>query len=378
MAWTERYVRDDAAGGADGTNNTTNASTGAWTLAEAIANYAAGQRINVRAGTYANTTTSRTLATAGTTTAPIWWRGFNTTPGDCDTDFSLTLPEITFTTGAFRITNSYQTVSNLKITASANTTGALHDDGGSTLGIHLDRLDVENTNAHATAYAFLTASSHMAVYSRCRFKATSTASAVCQCTSASSAPRFDFIGNHFEGGGTGLNVSTGEFYRLIANIFNNNGGSAFVDAGAGTVLVMGNAFYSPGTDGCRFSATKTRHVVLANNLFEDCLYGINNTSGTNSALFVRIGNGFYNMTSGNESGFGDHPSISEISLSASPFVNAGAGDFTTAAGNARGGGQPTKFMGLSLTNYLDAGAVQHQGTGGAGGPAMLINGGLVQ
>src|SRR3954447_7437305 len=104
MAWTERYVRSDAAGGGDGTTNTNSGANGAWTLAEAVANEAAGMRINVRAGTYASTTTSRTFAAAGTTTAPIWWRGFNSTPGDIDSDPTLTKPSLTFTTGQLSIT----------------------------------------------------------------------------------------------------------------------------------------------------------------------------------------------------------------------------------------------------------------------------------
>src|SRR5512138_3864162 len=84
MAWTERYVRSDAAGGGDGTTDAASGANGSWTLAEAITNEAAGMRINIKAGTYTNTTTDRTFAAVGTTTAPIWLRGYKATAGDMD------------------------------------------------------------------------------------------------------------------------------------------------------------------------------------------------------------------------------------------------------------------------------------------------------
>src|SRR5688572_31804779 len=105
MAWTERYVSVAGGGAHDGTSE-----ADAWTLADAIAAYGTGQRINVKAGTYANTTTGRTFATAGTTTAPIWWRGYNTTIGDLDdvVDGAASGPQITFTTGLMTISGAHQ------------------------------------------------------------------------------------------------------------------------------------------------------------------------------------------------------------------------------------------------------------------------------
>src|SRR3712207_3595128 len=130
MAFTERYVRADAPGGGDGTTDSNAGANAAWTLAEAITNVAAGHRVNVKAGTYATTTTARTMSTAGTTTAPIWWRGYKTTPGDMDGTVShgtfasgAEIPVFTFTTAALTFSGAHQIVANIDVQG-ARTTGA--------------------------------------------------------------------------------------------------------------------------------------------------------------------------------------------------------------------------------------------------------------
>lgn len=75
MAWTERYVTVAGAGAHDGTSE-----GNAWTLAEAIAAAAAGQRVNVKAGTH-TVASDRTFGTAGTDASAIWWRGYNSEIG---------------------------------------------------------------------------------------------------------------------------------------------------------------------------------------------------------------------------------------------------------------------------------------------------------
>ena len=61
-------------------------------------------RINVKAATYANTTNTRTLAIAGSATVGMMWRGYQTTPGDQDTQAAMAvavagtnIPYFTFT-----------------------------------------------------------------------------------------------------------------------------------------------------------------------------------------------------------------------------------------------------------------------------------------
>src|SRR6478752_9864249 len=177
MAWTERYVRADANGSGDGTTDTNSGATGAWTLAQAISNAAAGQRVNIRGNgsAYANTTTDRDFATSGSATQPIWWRGFNNVIGDCDTNFALTVPSITFTTGRWLISGSHQIFSNLAVTgAQVVATGGqlqIYTGGGD---IHLDRVTVQNTSANAESRAVQNAVAGPVACTRCAFVATAT------------------------------------------------------------------------------------------------------------------------------------------------------------------------------------------------------------
>ena len=76
MAFTERYVTSGAGGGGSGTSGSP------WTFAEAITNAVAGDRINVQSD--AAYSIGATTFGAGTFAAPILWRGYDATIGDCD------------------------------------------------------------------------------------------------------------------------------------------------------------------------------------------------------------------------------------------------------------------------------------------------------
>lgn len=75
MGYTEKYVTVTGAGAHDGSDE-----ANAWTLAEAVAAAAAGDRVNIKAGTYA--LTGNVTLPGGTVVAPICWRGYYSTIGD--------------------------------------------------------------------------------------------------------------------------------------------------------------------------------------------------------------------------------------------------------------------------------------------------------
>lgn len=371
MAWTERYVRSDAAGGGDGTTNTNSGANGAWTLAEAITNVAAGHRVNVRAGTYANTTTNRTFATAGTTTAPIWWRGFNTSIGDIDSDNSLTKPAITFTTGRFIANAQHQYFSNLDISGAAVTasSGQLVVGAATAGTVWFDRCRIENTAANANGAAFyVSGAGNGAIITRSRIKATTTA------TSASYCSRYlRIVGCLVDGGDTGILADTSSsVFSCVGTIVKGAGAHGIRCNGVVNFYIANCTVYSSGTDGIRISGIPTLHCtihgcILSNNGG----YGINNSTGTDTNFTTRMFNSFYSNTSGPENGFGDSPSIGSQTETSSPFTAAGSDDFSLATGAlAISNSWPGDFETLSsLISYLDCGAVQKAPGGGGGGLA---------
>lgn len=366
MAWTERYVDAAAAGGGDGTTTATSGANGAWTLAEAIAAYAAGQRINVKAGTYANTTTSRTFGTSGTTTAPVWWRGYNTTAGDIDTNNSLTKPAITFTTGQMVLSGSYQLFSNLDISGAQTTNGQVRINTGTKIWVH--RCRIACTSANANGRAISMASGDNAV-TNCYLTATTTATNIVDNAQNGTT----FIANTFAGGSVGVLVGGTPPQLYAFNVFRGQSSDAIRTSSTSRVWLIGNTVYGAGADGFNIQAAPTLIFAAGNILSNSTGYGIDQSSGTNSANVLRMNNLFYSNTSGKENGFGDWPSIAEQTGSSSPFTNAGASDLSLAAtSNALNNGPPAPgtFENESYTSYLDIGAVNRQSSGAGAGSVV--------
>jgi hypothetical protein len=381
MSWTERYIRADADGSGNGTTDANSGTNGSWTLAQAISSEAAGQRVNVKTGIYANTTTNRVVAVAGTTTQPIWWRGYNTTIGDCDTDFTLAVPAITFTTGQFQINASHRRFSNLSFTGALTTgTVVFCAFSAATVGLDCDNVSVENTAAASGATALVPAyfNTH-GVWTRCRFKATSTASMVVDLTQNTSATGTSFAGCVFVGGGDGCRlaaVANSGGYVFYRCCFRSVGGIGISDPGTlGGVWILGCTFKLSGADGYKATATRTDGpvVIIDSVLDGNGAYGLQNSTGTASGQFHRLCNLFGGPnTSGKENGFGDTPSLSEkVDAGASTVSStdltlgaASSGRNNALPGGATGG----TFNGETYTSCGDRGAVRHQDpAGGSGG-----------
>jgi hypothetical protein len=351
MAWTERYVRSDAAGGGNGTTNTNSGANGAWTLAEGITNAAAGHRVNVRAGTYTNTTTTRTFATAGTTTAPVWWRGFNTSIGDLDDDHTLAMPLISFTTGGFAITGTYQWFSHLDINGAR--TGDLQVNFSTGTNCKMDRCRIENTGTAAASGAVRFGTNDH-VLTRCWLKAPSTATRVVQLNSNRTAMHGCFV----TGGGVGIDITVSTSCVITHCVVLSTGGIGIQNITTGVIFLIGNTVNLSGGDAINLNTSLPSFAVIVNNILAGATgWGINQATGANTDKIIRFGNDFYSNSSGTETGFGDSPSLVQLAETASPFVSAT--DLRLLPGAvARKAGFPQRFENQTFLSYEDVGAVQ--------------------
>lgn len=315
MAWTERYVSVAGGGAHDGTSE-----ADAWTLAEALAAYAGGQRINVKAGTY--TAASRNWNLAGTASSGSWWRGYNTTIGDIDTDNTLTKPVIQAGANTQTFSGAHHLFTGLDF--SGGVAGTLLSLTGA--HVQMFRCRGENTDSGSTSYA-VRCSANGQVVSWCWFKANVSSNFVGIIEEAALASHCSF-----HGGVTGLMMdpsTRGAF--CVSCIFDDQAGNYAIDVLAGAsmpFLIINPTCYKAGSHGIRVSATQPAlGVIQGAILSENGGYGIGIASGGPVRIF-RFGNDFYSNTSGTENGFGDWPSLQEITESSDPFEDAANDDFT--------------------------------------------------
>ena len=172
---------------------------------------------------------------------------------------------------------------------------------------------------------------------------------------------------------------------VVRSIFSNNTGTSDgINTGTGyTITLLNNVCYGNGRDGIRWSTSHDIGCNVRNNVMvNNGGYGINATVGgfPAAAALAFDYNAFYNNTSGARNVIGAGPN--DVTLTADPFTNAGADDFslnTTAGGGAalRSEGYPGAFPGGLTTGYLDIGAAQHADPVGGGAPRSAgMSGGI--
>ena len=323
MAWTERYVTASAAGSGDGSSGSP------WTLAEAIAAAAGGDRINVLAGTYANTTSSLDFSAAGTTTAPIWWRGYKTTIGDQDAVATATkgtdIPNITFTTGQMTISGAFQKFSNIHIDSECVTTnGAVLISG---TGCVVYRCRIINTAANSASRAMTTGSGGTsALVAASYLSATTTADLCLRATGING----NVSGCSVIGGTIGVGLY-GNGTALEHSIIAGQAGDGVAFSTSGT-KVQRCSFYGCDGNGINITSTPTSGGLVSGCYFESIntaeKAAINNTSGTDTDLVKCIGNAFYDCTA-NYSGITESFAILDGgTLASAAMTNPGSGDYT--------------------------------------------------
>lgn len=175
---------------------------------------------------------------------------------------------------------------------------------------------------------------------------------------------------------SGVTCSNTSKYVLLSNVIESNGGRGFYDSATTRTQLhqfYGNTFYNNTNSGIEIAATTGSATIgLVNNVFaSNGAFGVkvdDGTTETDARFLLQRKNAFYSNTSGQRSGSSAAPD--DITLSADPFTNAAAGDFSlnnTAGGGAslRAAAFPGAFPGGTTTSYGDVGAAQHQDAGGS-------------
>ncbi len=317
-------------------------------------------RINIKAGTYANTSVNKTLGLAGTTRFPVLIQGYKTTPQDQIGNFQAVagtdIPTITFTTGTLS-SSADATWSNIDITGAS--TGSLMTCSAARWRLQEVRLSVTNATAAAVAFTASQAGAAIACFFSCTTTSTKTVSlttgasslhgcvingglaGVLQAVASCTYVRCIFYGQAGDciSSNNNMQVIECSFYAPLGNAINITSG------GSGTVV--GNCYFSTVNQASKAA--------------------INNTTGTNIENPSFYGNAFFNNTA-NYSGFQEaYQFVDNGTLASEAFTTPGSQDFSIV--NAfRALGWPGQFEHFSTsTGRVDFGAVQSTGVTSASG-----------
>ncbi|VTR96053.1 unnamed protein product [Gemmata massiliana] len=320
-------------------------------------------RINIKAATYANTTSSRTFAHIGSASAPVWFRGYNTTPGDLENDYTNAPPLVTFTTGVLNTNGAYYRISNLSVLSTA-ATGAAWSWGG-TQGI-ADRIRAENQNAASGANAFTSGGGGITmVVTNSWFKATTAANQVCTVTSTAA-----YSGCVFDGGTSAITSNAATVQLLNCVFINQTTRSLSLSTAA--LYCYGCSFVGPFSDSAiRWATTPGTMSYVLNCLFSGCArYDIEPVSGYTGVLAV-ANNASYAATLGHlpSTDFNDFHFVQEP---ADPFTNGATDPTIKKTALAYLAGIGNRFENVSWRSYRSVGAVEPQPSAGGSSGGYII------
>lgn len=335
-------------------------------------------KVNVKAGTFASTTNTRTMQIKGTAVFELAFVGYKTTPGDMDTPQSTAtarvagtdIPNLTFTTGSVT-TGGINTWANCAFN-SANS-GACVTAGTAN---KFFRCQFGNTSTNSAARAASFSGASVTVVQGCSFVLASTTPASVIAISGAGADIYD---SWIQGGDVGIPFASVSNVCL-GNIFSGQATSC-ISFTTGIVRIIGNTFAGAITNGIVSTGTATAGVVIMNNIFAGLggtmTNGVNNNSGTNNRSSTPLYNDFQSVTN-QVVAYGDYyVSTSNQTESANPFTNSGSGDYTLAAGvNARQNASPGYYEGQAFKSYKSMGAAQPRAGTQAAARVSFFGGGI--
>lgn len=341
ITFTERYVTATALGGGTGTQ------ADPWTWDEAVTNVAAGDRINVKAGSYSTTGASST--TSGSLSQPIVFRGYKDTIGDMD---GVPLHGLVDGTDIPVITSTGD------------------NQGAKGVYIYFNNMSFK-TNSSYRAYVW-----NFGLYGavrNCRIISTNAQSS-CPCRG------YTFIGCYFE---TASNYTACKAAALVDScVFRGVYGGITQPIGAETIKVVVNSLFvnfnigmgisypevclisnntfvdcttaiSIGTNNPTYGAR-----IISNNYFYNCTTAVNDSYRTEEPTFHMINNGFYNVTTQADTSiaFNINPRVDNTD----PFVDYANGDYRLSQSSiGYSNAEQKTFDYYNIINNRDLGAIQH-------------------
>ncbi len=315
-------------------------------------------RVNIKAGTYANTTTSRTLAMVGTAILQLWWRGYNTTPGDLDnvntSTAGTTMPSITYTTGQETHSGAHSKFSSITFTGATVASNGLVVSTGADIDYY--RCRFINTAANANSRAITCGASSLGIMVGCWLQSTTTAD---RCFSSTGL--MSLFGCTITGGIIGaLPGAAGSIIGFC--MFDSQAGDAISVGSSINAIIFNCGVYAPTGNGISFTGTIVKSTVTNcyfSTVNQAAKAAINNTTGTNTDRITCTGNTFFNCTA-NYTGLTENFTIFDNgTLGSEAFVAPASQNFTLLP-VGQGLGFPGLFENVSAyQGYLDPGAVQH-------------------
>jgi hypothetical protein len=350
----ERYVTADASGGGDGTEGDP------WTITEAAAQAVAGDRVNVKAGTY---TLSGALSPAhdGTRENPIRWRGYTSTTGDAVIPVA-TLDINGVNDDVVNCIRNFHLWSFLAATGNAGQAGKMGFNlSGDANGCYRCRV----YDVGADGINLVSTGGGWALGCEIAGWGQTTGSAVALTLGLSAVAigcyAHDGIGHGFHW----ASPNAGDFAYCIADTC---GGYGFYSASTLTrPKFLSHCVAYNNTLGGLFLDTPigSLPIIVHNGLFvNNSSYGIG-VNASSHALVVLAGAAFFGNASGDvDPNVAVFEPVPRITLGADPFVNAAGGDFRLKpeATDLLGRGFPGPFLTdgavTSWDGHPDLGAVQ--------------------
>lgn len=375
--WVDKYINFDASGANDGSSE----ANGWQTWADAIAGLGATASVPTRVyvknpSTRYELPATQTITNSAGPDAPLWFLGYDSITGDGG------LCRMRMGTGGikydFRVTGRNLVIEGFDIDTEQNGTTVFFGD----IAVELTLLRIKATQQAGQTSASL--SLRADTICGCYVKSSIGASTRILDTDNNTGVMCYNTVISTNGGSAGTSCMAYLLRGgvLIGNVFDGGGGSKVyyntLQFSATPNICANNTFYNCGNaltlDGDFFDLAE-RNMLIMNNLFQDCIYGVyHDTGNVNEANqpAVMVYNNYYrSMTSGfttMDTNYDGGDVWGNILLSADALTDPSNGDYSL--NNIAGGGAVVRnasfpnstIPGGSIDRFMDVGGLQTEPT----------------